>query len=158
MTRAMVVEQISNHIVLRLARVSDNRIILLLMINVILLTIGMLVDETSNLILAAIVGADASVGIITPPCAPLLNLAGTVRRSTLPETLGPALKFLSAGILPAFLLVICFPDPALFIPRVLQDSDRPRLNGRQSVSSLPFALVRTSRRSRRDCQSPDKPE
>ena len=68
----MTVEQISKQIVLRLTRVSDNRIILLLMINVILLTFGMLFDDTSGLILADIVGANFAVGIITTPCAPLL--------------------------------------------------------------------------------------
>ena len=138
MTRAMVLEQIPKQIALWLTGISDNRIILLLMINVILLIIGMVVDDASGSILAAIVllpvatsidvhpihfaaivGVNIAAGNITPPCAPLLYLAGAVGRTTLPEMLGPTLKFLVAGYLPVILLVTYIPDLALFLPRVL---------------------------------------
>ena len=90
MTRAMVLEQIPKQIALWLTGISDNKIMLLLMINVILLIIGMVVDDASGSILAAIVllpvatsigvhpihfaaivGVNIAAGNITPPlCTP----------------------------------------------------------------------------------------
>ena len=138
MTRAMVLEQIPKEIALWLTSVSDNKLVLLLLINVILLLIGMVVDDASGSILAAIVllpvaneigihpihfaaivGVNIAAGNITPPCAPLLYLAGAVGKATLVEMLGPTLKFLLFGYLPVILLVTYVPDLALFLPRVL---------------------------------------
>ena len=138
MTRAMVLEQIPKEIALWLTSVSDNKLVLMLLINVILLAIGMVVDDASGSILAAIVllpvaneigihpihfaaivGVNIAAGNITPPCAPLLYLAGAVGKASLLEMLGPTLKFLIIGYVPVILLVTYFPDLALFLPRVL---------------------------------------
>ena len=138
MTRAMVLEQIPTQIALWLTSISDNRLVLLLLINVILLLIGMVVDDASGSILAAIVllpvageigihpihfaaivGVNIAAGNITPPCAPLLYLAGAVGKASLVEMLGPTLKFLLIGYVPVILLVTYIPDLALFLPRVL---------------------------------------
>ena len=138
MTRAMVLEQIPKEIALWLTSISDNKLVLLLLINVILLAIGMVVDDASGSILAAIVllpvateigihpihfaaivGVNIAAGNITPPCAPLLYLAGAVGKATLPEMLGPTFKFLVAGYLPVILLVTYVPELALFLPRTL---------------------------------------
>ncbi len=138
MTRAMVLEQIPKQIALWLTSISDNRIVLLLLINVILLLIGMVVDDASGSILAAIVllpvsneigihpihfaaivGVNIAAGNITPPCAPLLYLAGAVGKTSLVEMLGPTFKFLLLGYLPVILLVTYVPGLALFLPRLL---------------------------------------
>lgn len=138
MTRAMVLEQIPKEIALWLTSISDNKLVLMLLINVILLLIGMVVDDASGSILAAIVllpvaneigihpihfaaivGVNIAAGNITPPCAPLLYLAGAVGKASLIEMLGPTLKFLLIGYVPVILLVTYFPDLALFLPRVL---------------------------------------
>ena len=100
MTRAMVLEQIPSQIALWLTSISDNKLVLMLLINVILLLIGMVVDDASGSILAAIVllpvaneigihpihfaaivGVNIAAGNITPPCAPLLYLAGAVGKA-----------------------------------------------------------------------------
>ena len=138
MTRAMVLEQIPKEIAIWLTSISDNKIILLLMLNLILLVIGMVVDDASGSILAAIVllpvaneigihpihfaaivGVNIAAGNITPPCAPLLYLAGAIGKSNLVEMVGPTLKFLLIGYLPVILLVTYIPDLALFLPRLL---------------------------------------
>ena len=138
MTRAMVLEQIPNQIALWLTSISDNKLVLMLLINVILLLIGMVVDDASGSILAAIVllpvanqigihpihfaaivGVNIAAGNITPPCAPLLYLAGAVGKASLIEMLGPTLKFLLIGYVPVILLVTYVPDLALFLPRLL---------------------------------------
>ena len=138
MTRAMVLEQIPGQIALWLTSISDNKLVLMLLINVILLLIGMVVDDASGSILAAIVllpvaneigihpihfaaivGVNIAAGNITPPCAPLLYLAGAVGKASLIEMLGPTLKFLLIGYVPVILLVTYVPDLALFLPRLL---------------------------------------
>ena len=135
MTRAMVLEQIPKEIALWLTSLTDNKLVLLRLINVILLAIGMVVDDASESILAAIVllaaateigihpthfaaivGVNIAAGNITPPCDPLLYLAGAVGKATLPEMLGPTFKFLLAGYLPVILLVTCVPELAPLLP------------------------------------------
>ena len=137
MTRAMVLEQIPNQIADWLIGISDDKLVLLLLINVILLVIGMVVDDVSGSILAAIVllpvatklgihpihfaaivGVNIAAGNVTPPCAPLLYLAGAVGRASLLEMLGPTMKFLLLGYLPVILLVTYVPELALFLPRI----------------------------------------
>lgn len=137
MTRAMVLEQIPNQIADWLISISDEKLVLLLLINVILLVIGMVVDDVSGSILAAIVllpvatkigihpihfaaivGVNIAAGNVTPPCAPLLYLAGAVGRTSLLEMLGPTMKFLLLGYLPVILLVTYVPELALFLPRI----------------------------------------
>ena len=137
MTRAMVLEQILNQIADWLIGISDEKLVLLLLINVILLVIGMVVDDVSGSILAAIVllpvatrigihpihfaaivGVNIAAENVTPPCAPLLYLAGAVGRASLLEMLGPTMKFLLLGYLPVILLVTYLPELALFLPGI----------------------------------------
>lgn len=138
MTRAMVLEQIPNQITEWLIGVTDNKILLLLMLNAILLLIGMVVDDASGSVLAAIVllpvateigihpihfagivGVNIAAGNVTPPCAPLLYLAGAVGKTSLVEMLGPTLRLLIFGYLPVILIVTYVPDVALFLPRLI---------------------------------------
>ena len=106
----------------------------------ILLGIGMLVDDVSGSILAsiilmpvavnlgvhpihfaAIVGTNLGLGNITPPCAPLLYMAGSVGKAQFNEYLKPTLMFILLGHLPVVLAVTFIPDLALFLPRLLMD-------------------------------------
>nr|WP_315983526.1 TRAP transporter large permease subunit [Aliamphritea spongicola] len=86
MSRVMIMEQVPQQLSDFMIALSDNKIIILLLINVILLGIGMLVDDVSGSILAsiilmpvavnlgvhpihfaAIVGTNLGLGNITPP-------------------------------------------------------------------------------------------
>lgn len=55
MSRAMVFQQIPNQIADALLQISDNKLVLLLLINVLLMLIGMIVDDISGSILAAVI-------------------------------------------------------------------------------------------------------
>ena len=68
---------------------------------------------------AAIVGTNIALGNLTPPCAPLLFLAGAIGRVSVPELMRPTMKFLVVGHLPVVLLVTYVPEFALFLPRQL---------------------------------------
>jgi len=142
MSRAMILEQIPNQLADALLQISDNRIIILLVINLLLLLIGMIVDDISGAVLAAIiflpvvnqlgihpihfaaiVGVNLGMGNVSPPCAPMLYMAGGVSKLPLDKYIGPTLKFLLLGHLPMVLIVTFIPDLALYLPRTLMGID-----------------------------------
>lgn len=138
MSRAMIMEQVPQQLSYLLLGLSDNKVVVLLLINLLLVLIGMLVDDVSGSILAsiilmpvainlgvhpihfaAIVGTNLGLGNITPPCAPLLYMAGSVGKASISEYLTPTLRFILLGHLPVVLAVTFLPDLALFLPRLL---------------------------------------
>ena len=142
MSRAMVLEQVPGALADFLLGISENKFVVLAMINILLLLIGMLVDDVSGGILAAIilmpvvneigvhpihfaaiVGTNLGLGNITPPCAPLLYMAGAVGDLPLNKYIGPTMKFILFGHLPMVFIVTYLPDLALFLPRFLMGID-----------------------------------
>ena len=138
MSRVMIMEQVPQQLSDFLIGLSDNKILILLLINLLLILIGMLVDDVSGSILAsiillpvavdlgvhpihfaAIVGTNLGLGNITPPCAPLLYMAGSVGQSQFNEYLKPTLRFICLGHLPVVLAVTFIPELALFLPKLL---------------------------------------
>lgn len=118
--------------------ISDNPIAILLMINLVMLLIGMLMDDISGIILsaslllpiaqgvgvdpihfAAIVGVNLGMGNITPPTAPLLYLGAQVTNVSVRELIGPTLTFIVFAWFPTLLLTTFVPQVALFLPDLL---------------------------------------
>ena len=118
--------------------VSDNPIVILLMINVVLILIGMLMDDISGLILAtpillpiaqstgmdpihfaAVIGVNLGMANITPPTAPLLYLGSQVCDTPVSKMLWPTLVFIVFAWLPTLLLTTFVPQLALFLPDLL---------------------------------------
>ena len=120
--------------------VTTNKYLVLILINIILLIMGMLVDDVSgNILSAAIllpiaqsVGIDPihfaaisvtnlSLGNITPPCAPMLYLAGLIGGNLpLNEYIKPATVFMVFGALPVILAVTYVPEFALVLVNSLR--------------------------------------
>lgn len=138
MSRAMILEQIPKELASAMLQVSDNKYFILLMINLLLLLIGMIVDDISGSVLAAIiflpvitqlgidpihfaaiVGVNLGLGNVSPPCAPMLYMAGGVSKLSLDKYFFPTLKFLSLGHLPIVLIVTFIPELSLFLPKLL---------------------------------------
>ncbi|MBY4678369.1 TRAP transporter large permease [Marinobacterium arenosum] len=138
MSRGMILAQIPNQFADLLLSVSDNKIVLLLIINLLLLIMGMIVDDVSGGVLAAIilmpvvqkigvdpvhfaaiVGTNLGLGNISPPCAPLLYMAGGVTKLPLDRYIGPTMKFLLLGHLPMVFIVTFIPELSLFLPTLL---------------------------------------
>ena len=136
--KLLTIEGIPRDIALFLTELSSNYYVGLLFINIVLLILGMFIDDISGSILAAvvlmpvateigvdpihfaaIVGTNLGLGNVTPPCAPLLFVAGSVSGLSLRNFLTPALRFMLFGHLPVVLLVTYLPDLALFVPRLL---------------------------------------
>lgn len=138
MSRAMVFQQIPNQIADALLQISDNKLVLLLLINLLLLLIGMIVDDISGSILAAviflpiikalgidpihfaaIVGVNLGLGNISPPCAPMLFMAGGVAKLSLDKYIKPTMKLILLGHLPMVLIVTFVPSLSLYLPSIL---------------------------------------
>lgn len=138
MSRSMILAEIPNQFADMLLSISDNKIVLLLIINVLLLLMGMIVDDVSGGVLAAIilmpvveqlgidpihfaaiVGTNLGLGNISPPCAPLLYMAGGVAKQPLDKYIGPTMKFLLLGHLPMVFIVTFIPELSLWLPSLL---------------------------------------
>ncbi|KIC14114.1 TRAP transporter large permease [Leisingera sp. ANG-DT] len=138
MSRGMVLAKVPTQFADLLLTISDNKIVILLLINLLLLIMGMIIDDVSGGVLAAIillpvtqkigldpihfaaiVGTNLGLGNISPPCAPLLYMAGGVTRQPLSVYVGPTMKFLLLGHLPMVLIVTFVPPVALFLPGLL---------------------------------------
>jgi tripartite ATP-independent transporter DctM subunit len=136
--KLLALEQIPGHIANGLLSLFDNYYAVLLIINIVLLIIGMFLDDISGSILAAvillpvakqvgvdpihfaaIVGTNLGLGNVTPPCAPLLFVAGSVTGLDLHAFLRPALRFMLLGHLPVVLLVTYVPALGTLLPDLL---------------------------------------
>jgi TRAP-type C4-dicarboxylate transport system permease large subunit len=134
-SRIMVTYQVPQQLTEFIFSFTTNKWLVLLMLNVILLLMGMLVDDVSgNILSAAIllpiaksVGIDPihfaaisvtnlSLGNITPPCAPMLYLAGLIGGNLpLNEYVKPAACFMIFGAVPVILAVTYVPEFALIL-------------------------------------------
>lgn len=118
--------------------VSENPIVILLMINVVMILIGMLMDDISGLLLAtpillpiaqsvgvdpihfaAIIGVNLGMANITPPTAPLLYLGAQVCDTPVSKLLWPTLIFIVFAWLPTLMLTTFIPELALWLPDLL---------------------------------------
>ena len=138
MSRAMILQQVPKEVADALVAVTENRVFALLIINVILLLIGMIVDDVSGSVLAAIVllpvateigvhpihfaaivGTNLGLGNVSPPCAPMLYMAAGVSKLTLDKYFMPTMKLLTFGHLPMVLIVTFIPELSLALPRLV---------------------------------------
>lgn len=118
--------------------VSDNKYVILLMVNVFLVAIGMMMDDFSGTMLAApllyplmmkigvhpihfaaIMGTNLGLGMITPPCAPILYLGGRIGNISIDKYFKTAMVFLLLGQVPIVLLTTYIPNLSLFLPRLI---------------------------------------
>lgn len=138
MSRAMILEQVPRDLADALLQISENKYVLLLLINLLLLVIGMIIDDISGSVLAAIiflpvinalgidpvhfaavVGVNLGLGNISPPCAPMLYMAGGVSKLSLDRYITPTMKFIFLGHLPMVFIVTFIPEISLYLPKLL---------------------------------------
>ncbi len=118
--------------------VSDNPIVVLIMVNVVMVLIGMLMDDVSGVLLsspllfpivvklgvdpiqfAAIVGVNLGMGNITPPTAPLLYLGSRVTSVPVSAMLKPTLIMILFAWIPTLIITTYVPEVSLFLPELL---------------------------------------
>ncbi|WP_109467978.1 TRAP transporter large permease [Albibacillus kandeliae] len=115
--------------------VSDNPVVVMLMVNLVIIIMGMIIDDFSGLVLsaslltpiatnagvdpihfAAILGVNLGMGNITPPTAPLLYLGTRVTGVSVQAMMKPTIAFLLLAWLPTLMLVTFVPQIAMFLP------------------------------------------
>ena len=129
-------EHIPSMIADAMLHLTTNKYLILLLINLILLFVGMIVNDTTGIILvaplllplakaigldpiqyAAIFGVNLAVGSLTPPYASLLYLGIRIGKVDFVEIL-PYVGLFLLGYVPVMLLTTYWPDVSLFIPRL----------------------------------------
>jgi len=139
LSRVLIIEEIPSRMVAALLSITENKLLLLLIFNVVLFVTGMFMDDCSGLILSAIVylpvataigidplhfgaivGVNLGMGLITPPVAPLLYLGGVVGGGLpLKEYFKPAMYCIIFGFLPVLLLTTYIPALSLTLPHLI---------------------------------------
>ncbi len=108
------------------------------MLNLFLVIVGALMDDTSAVLLstpillpialsigidpihyAAIFSVNMGLGAVTPPAAPMLYLAGNMANARMSQIVKPTIITIIFAWTPTLVITTLFPDVALFLPRLL---------------------------------------
>jgi len=138
LSRIYIMENVPQRLISTLTGFTDNRYIVLLMVNVFLLILGMLMDDFSGTVLAApllfplmkeigvhpihfaaILGTNLGLGNKTPPTAPILYLAGRIGNCSLDKLIKPQMIFIVTCSIPVVLITTYFPPLSLALPHLL---------------------------------------
>lgn len=134
----MVMQELPRVMTEFLYGITDNKNVVLLLINIMLLALGMIMDDTSAMLLsvpilipiatafgihpvhlAAVTGLNLGLGVITPPCAPMLYLGSRVSGVPVNEMIKPTFKFIAFAWVPTLILVTYFPQLSLWLPNMV---------------------------------------
>jgi len=138
LSRIFITEDVPGLLTSSLLSISENKFVLLILINVFLIIIGMLMDDVSAVLLstpillplvvqlgidpihfAAIIGVNLGLGLLTPPTAPLLYLGSRMGKTPVAEMLRPTMILIAFAWLPTLLITTYVPEVALFLPDLL---------------------------------------
>ena len=138
LSRLYIMNNVPSLILGLLTSISDNRLVILLLINLFMVIIGMLMDDCSGILLctpillpvmtelgihpihfAAIMGVNLGMGNITPPTAPLLYLAGRISGAEVSSMLKPTMTLILFAWIPTLLITTYIPEIALFLPKLM---------------------------------------
>jgi len=136
--RLYILENLPGKVLVLFQSVSENRWVIMFMINTFLVIMGMLMDDISVVVLttpilmpivmqlgfspihyAAILGVNTGLGCITPPAAPVLYLGGRLANAPIDEMMKPTLWFILLCWFPVLLVTAYVPKFALFLPHVI---------------------------------------
>ena len=137
LSQMFVMEGIPQQLVGAIFGITENTTLLLAMILVLLLLVGMVVNDITAIILiaplllplmgaigvnpvhfAAIMGVATAMGGVTPPYASILYLGARIGRVKVTEVIPPAMTLIAVGYLPVLVLTAFWPDLSLFLPRL----------------------------------------
>jgi len=138
LSRLYIMEDVPGIIIDALTSISENKYVLLLMLNVFMVIIGMLMDDVSAVLLstpmllplavelglspihfAAVVGVNLGLGNVTPPTAPLLYLSGQLNGASISQTLPTTLYLIVFAWIPTLLVTTFVPELSLWLPKLL---------------------------------------
>jgi tripartite ATP-independent transporter DctM subunit len=134
-SRILVDERVPQQIINAFLAVSDNKYVILLMVNLFLLIIGMLMDDSCGVLLcttlllplmikigvspyqfAAILGVNLGYGAITPPVAPFIYVSAQITKCNPVKMMKPILFLSVFAYLPVILATTYIPWLSLALP------------------------------------------
>ena len=68
---------------------------------------------------AALLGVNLGMGLVTPPCAPMLFLGAQVAKSPVTEAFRPTMQYILFAWLPTLLLTTFIPKLSLWLPSLV---------------------------------------
>lgn len=137
LSRVFTVYRVPEMVLELLMGITSNKYILLFIVDIFLFIVGMIVNDTTGVLIcapllmpvmtqlgvspihfAAIMGVNLAMGGVTPPYASILYLGMRIGKAEFHEILKPTMVYLLLGYVPVVFLVTYWPDLALAIPRL----------------------------------------
>ena len=137
LSQMFVMESIPQQLVEGIFQITDNKVLLLVLINVLLFLVGMVVNDITAIILiaplllplmeaigvspvqfAAIMGVNTAMGGVTPPYASILYLGARIGDVKVTKVIRPAMVLIITGYVPVVFLTSFWSDLSLFLPRL----------------------------------------
>lgn len=138
LSKVFIIAQVSEAMLDLMLTISTNHIVLLCLLNLILFIMGMIMDDSSAIMVSAIVllpvakglgidpyhfaamtSVNLAMGIITPPVAALLYLGGHIAQLPVNEYIKPVMIYLLFAMFPTLLLTMFVPSLSTFLPHLL---------------------------------------
>jgi TRAP-type C4-dicarboxylate transport system permease large subunit len=135
LSQIFVMEDVPQALVKGVFTITENRVLLLILINFLLFFVGMIVNDVTSIILlgplllplmqaigvspvqfAAIMGVNTAMGGVTPPYASILYLGMRIGKVEFSEVIKPAMILIIFGYVPVVFLTSFWPDLSLFFP------------------------------------------
>ena len=137
MGQILIMENVPNAILDLFTSISSNKYVILLMINLFLVVIGMIMDDTCGIMLctplllpiiyklgispyqfAAIIGVNLGMGNVTPPTAPFLYLSSKLAGVNSARVIKYALMLIVFAYVPTLILTTFVPEVSTFLPKL----------------------------------------
>jgi len=137
LSQMFVLEAVPQAIVESIFSLTDDKVILLILVNVLLFLVGMVVNDVTAIILvaplllplmeaigispiqfAAIMGVNTAMGGVTPPYASILYLGARVGKVPVTKVIRPALLLIVTGYLPVVFLTAFWTDLSMYLPNL----------------------------------------
>ncbi|WP_028584759.1 TRAP transporter large permease [Desulfogranum mediterraneum] len=135
LSQIFVMEDVPQALVEGVFNITQNRVLLLILINLLLFFVGMIVNDVTAIILiaplllplmeaigvspvqfAAIMGVNTAMGGVTPPYASILYLGMRIGKVEFSEVIKPAMILIICGYVPVVFLTSLWPSLSLFFP------------------------------------------
>jgi tripartite ATP-independent transporter DctM subunit len=137
LSQMFVMEAIPQELVESIFEITDNKVLLLVLINILLFLVGMVVNDITAIILiaplllplmeaigispvqfAAIMGVNTAMGGVTPPYASILYLGARIGDVKVTKVIRPAMVLILTGYVPVVFLTSFWSDLSLFLPKL----------------------------------------
>lgn len=135
LVRMFVNERIPEMVAAGILAISENKYVVLLLMNIVLIFLGMVMDDASAILvsspllfplgmqigihpvhLGTIVCINTAMGTMTPPMAPLLYVGQRIGDISFPEMIKPSMMLVIFAYLPATLITTYWPALSLWLP------------------------------------------